>query len=60
MYCDTKYKRLERETFEPPTALRSAQDDSPRLGITASQMSLILDGIELASARRRRRYAHRK
>jgi len=50
------YKRLERGTFEPPAAIRSTQGDSPRLEITASQMSLLLDGIELASARRRRRY----
>lgn len=52
------YKKLERGTFEPPAAIRSTtQDESPRLEITALQMSLLLDGIELASARRRRRYA---
>jgi transposase len=54
------YKRLERGTFEPPTAIRSTQDTSPRMEITASQMSLLLDGIELASARRRVRYARHK
>jgi len=51
------YKRLERGTFERPAAVRSAEDGSPRLEISASQMSLLLDGIELASARRRVRYA---
>jgi len=50
------YKRLERGTFELPAAIASAQDDAPRLEITASQMSLLLDGIELATARRRLRY----
>jgi transposase len=54
------YKKLQCGTFEPPAAIRSTQDDSPRLEITASQMSLLLDGIELASARRRVRYAHNK
>jgi transposase len=54
------YKRLERGTFEPPTVIQSVEDDSPRLEITASQMSLLLDGIELASARRRVRYTHNK
>lgn len=51
------YKRLERGTFEMPIALRSSEDDMPRLEITASQMALLLDGIELSTARRRERYS---
>lgn len=47
------YKRLERGTFELP---RAEQADSAGLEISASQLSLILDGIELASVRRRRRF----
>lgn len=47
------YKRLERGTFELP---RSRDRDVARVKITASQLSLILGGIELSSVRRRRRY----
>ena len=46
-------KRLERGSFELP---RAANGQSPRVKITASQLSLILEGIELASVRRRKRY----
>ena len=46
------YRRLERGTFElPRTSL-----DAAGLEITGSQLSLILDGIELSSVRRRRRF----
>ena len=47
------YKRLERGAFELP---RSGDRDVARVKITASQLSLILGGIELSSVRRRRRY----
>ena len=47
------YKRLERGTFELP---KPSEPDVPGVKITASQLSLILDGIELASVRRRRRF----
>jgi transposase len=47
------YKRLQRGTLELP---RPAHADSVGLQITASQLSLILDGIELSSVRQRRRY----
>ena len=46
-------KRLERGSFELP---RSADSDSVGVKITASQLSLILEGIELESVRRRKRY----
>ena len=47
------YKRLERGRFEMPKA---EGFEGTRLEITASQLSLILEGIELASVRRRRRF----
>ena len=46
-------KRLEVGTFEVP---RVGDDESPTVTITPSQLSLILDGIELSSVRRRKRY----
>jgi transposase len=46
-------KRLERGSFELP---RTDKADTPRVKITASQLSLILEGIELSSVPRRRRY----
>ena len=46
-------KRLERGSFELPA---SSDSDSPCVKITASQLSLILEGIELSSVRRRRRF----
>lgn len=47
------YKRLEKGTFELP---RSTSPEANHLEITASQLALILEGIELSSVRRRRRY----
>ena len=47
------YKRLERGTFELP---RPEPAGLSGLEITPSQLSLILDGIELSSVRRRRRF----
>lgn len=46
-------KRLERGSFEIP---RTDSSDATRMKITASQLTLILEGIELASVRRRPRY----
>jgi transposase len=46
-------KRLEVGTFELP---RAGESESARVKITPSQLSLILDGIELSSVRRRKRY----
>jgi transposase len=50
------HKRLERGTFEMPIVLRTTDGEAPRMEISASQMALLLDGIELSSARRRERY----
>ena len=46
-------KRLERGTFELP---RVGNSESLGVKITASQLSLILEGIELSSVRRRKRF----
>ena len=46
-------KRLEVGSFELPQVEDGA---SPRVQVTPSQLSLILDGIELSSVRRRKRY----
>lgn len=45
-------KRLERGSFELPRA----DADSPSVKITPSELALILEGIELSSVRRRKRY----
>ena len=47
------YKRLARGTFELPVP----QDpQSPSIEIRGSELSMLLDGIELEGRRRRRRY----
>ncbi len=47
------YKRLERGTFELP---RLAKPDQQSIELTGSQLSLILDGIELSSVKQRPRF----
>ena len=46
------YKRLEQGTFE----WLSAEDDAQAIQIDATQLALILGGISLGSARRRKRF----
>ena len=46
------YKRLERGSFQLP----SAPCDAVSIEMTATQLSLILSGIDLRSARQRKRY----
>ncbi len=57
------YKRLERGTFELPRLDRVDQQGSDQQGpdqqsieLTGSQLSLILDGIELSSVKQRPRF----
>ena len=45
-------KRLERGSFELPASTSASRS----VKITASQLALILEGIELSSVRRRKRY----
>ena len=53
MYCDTKYKRLERGTFQRPQSPPSGV----QVEIDATDLALLLSGIELTSVKRRPRYA---
>ena len=54
------YRRLESGTFEVPRAARAVQDDgstSPAgIEIRLSDLTLILEGIDLSSVRRRPRW----
>ncbi len=55
------YKRIERGTFQFPTdaAVRKTQpspESSPRCEIRADELALLLEGIDLASVKRRKRY----
>lgn len=45
------YKRLEEGTFKLPAG------SEPSLEITSADLSLILEGIDLSTARRRKRYS---
>lgn len=48
------YRRLERGTFQLPTT--DASDERVGIELTAAQLSLILEGIDLTSVRQRLRY----
>jgi transposase len=48
------YRRLERGTFEVP---RASGTDAKGFELKRSELSLILEGIELASVKHRRRWA---
>lgn len=54
------YKRLEAGTFEVPRAARAVRDDGSiapaGIEMRLSDLTLILDGIDLASVRRRPRW----
>jgi hypothetical protein len=60
MLCDSKYKRLEMGTFEvPKPAMAVCEDGSPSpagIEMRLSDLTLILEGIDLASVRRRPRW----
>jgi transposase len=46
------YKRLEAGTFETPRA----SEDQSHLELDATQLALLLNGVSLASVRRRKRF----
>ncbi len=48
------YKRLEQGIFRLP----GHSADTHRLKMSIAELSLVLEGIDLAGARRRKRYAH--
>jgi len=50
--CDASIKRLESGAFQKPTA----DPKRTQMEIDVTQLSLIINGIDLASAKRRRRY----
>ncbi len=50
------YRRLERGTFELPRAV-DPQADAKGIELKRSELTLILEGIELASVKRRRRWS---
>jgi transposase len=51
------YKRLERGTFESPAALAEGQDPNRGVELRMSDLTLILEGIELSSVKRRKRWS---
>jgi len=54
------YKRLEQGGFQFPTDLTAYQDNRPaRCEIRPEELAMLLSGIELAGAQRRKRY-HRQ
>jgi transposase len=48
------YKRLERGSFQAP--ILAAEDKEPGLELSAVQLSLMLQGIDLTTARQRLRF----
>jgi len=52
------YKRLEKGTFQFPTDLKPKEKKPVSVEITARDLSLLLGGIDLRSARHRKRYEH--
>lgn len=49
-------KRLERGTFQSPLSQNESSGQEAAIEIDATTLSLILSGIELGSAQRRKRY----
>ena len=50
------YRRLERGTFELPQAVNACAD-AKGIELKMSELTLILEGIQLASVKRRRRWS---
>jgi transposase len=50
------YRKLERGTFETPSAMAEGQDPSGGVELRLSDLTLILEGIELSSVKRRKRW----
>ncbi len=48
------YKRLEAGTFRFP----AASEEQSSAAISATDLAMLLDGVDLASVRRRKRYQH--
>jgi hypothetical protein len=54
------YKRLEKGTFQFPTDLKPNEEKPASVEITASDLSLMLGGIDLRSVSRRQRFERPK
>jgi transposase len=52
------YKRLEKGAFQFPTDLIDKEKRLPKAEISSEQLTLLLGGIDLRSAERRKRYHH--
>jgi transposase len=50
------YKRLEKGTFKFPVLITNSR--SRRVEVKASDLIMLLDGVDLVSVRRQRRYVH--
>ena len=50
------YKRLEQGTFQFPTDGKTQEEAAAGVEISNSELSLLLGGIDLRTARRRKRY----
>jgi hypothetical protein len=58
-HCDANFKRLEVGCFQNPEPIPGAAPLSGSAGVELSvtDLALILNGIDLATARRRKRYS---
>src|SRR5512135_3365791 len=52
--CDASIKRLERGTFRFPAATTASETKG--VEVQAADLMMLLDGVDLSSVRRRRRY----
>ena len=55
LHSGSSYKRLEEGTFKLPRL----EVGQAAVELKASELAMLLDGIDLASVRRVKRYAHR-
>jgi transposase len=54
-HCDAKIKRLEKGSYRFPAA--PATPETTGVEIKAADLMMILDGVDLGSVRRQRRYS---
>jgi hypothetical protein len=57
LHFELSYKRLEGSRFQMPPGDAKAATSCEALSITCEQLMLIIEGIDLGSVRRRKRYA---
>jgi hypothetical protein len=53
-HCDAKIKRLEKDSFRFPAT--AAECATKGVEVKAADLMMILDGVDLGSVRRQRRY----